>query len=86
VALCNVCTIRRACRPLQILRRLEAVVAAESVPTSDPDLRFMTRLLQLAIASKQQLRERRCSPERDRLRPRAMHMCLLPAERHPAVV
>ena len=47
------------CQPLQILRRLEAVVAAESVPTSDPDLRFMTRLLQLAIASKQQLRERR---------------------------
>ena len=43
----------------QILRRLEAVVAAESVPTSDPDLRFMTRLLQLAVASKQQLRERR---------------------------
>ena len=44
---------------VQILRRLEAVVAAESVPTSDPDLRFMTRLLQLAIGSKQQLRERR---------------------------
>jgi len=42
-----------------VLRRLEALVEEEQSPSSDPDLVFMTCLLQLAVGARQMLRERR---------------------------
>ena len=44
---------------MQVLRRLEALVEEELSPSSDPDLVFMTCLLQLAVGARQMLRERR---------------------------
>jgi hypothetical protein len=52
---------------LQVVRRLDAVVAAESSPGDDGELLFVTRLLQLGAATKAQLRARRCC----RLAPRS---------------
>lgn len=46
-------------RMLQVVRRLDAVVAAESSPGDDGELLFVTRLLQLGAATKAQLRARR---------------------------
>jgi hypothetical protein len=43
-----------------VIRRLDAVVAAESSPGDDQELLFITRLLQLGAATKAQLRARRC--------------------------
>ena len=45
---------------MQVVRRLDAVVAAESSPGDDGELLFVTRLLQLGAAAKSQLRARRC--------------------------
>ena len=44
----------------QVIRRLDAVVAAESSPGDDQELLFVTRLLQLGAATKAQLRAKRC--------------------------
>lgn len=51
----------------QVIRQLEAVVAAESSPGDDGSLLFMTRLMQLGADAKRQLKERRFGlPEVDR--------------------
>ena len=62
VALCCPVQGPSICRhSLQVVRRLDAVVAAESSPGDDGELLFVTRLLQLGAATKAQLRARRCS-------------------------
>lgn len=43
---------------LQVLRRLESLVESEGSPSSDLDLVFMTRLMQLAVGARGMLRER----------------------------
>lgn len=48
---------------LQVLRRLEGLVESEGSPSQDPSVIFLTRLLQLAVASRTMLRERQyCFP------------------------
>ena len=42
---------------LQVLRKLEELVEAESSPSSDADLGFMTSMLQLAVNARTMLRE-----------------------------
>lgn len=44
---------------VQVLRRLERLVEEEKSPSEDPDLSFLTSLLQLAVGCRAMLRARR---------------------------
>ncbi len=46
---------------MQVLRRLERLVEEEKSPSDDPDLTFLTSLLQLAVGCRAMLRGRRFS-------------------------
>lgn len=45
-----------------MLRRLESLVENQQVPSEDPDLAFLTRLLQLAVGCRAMLRNHKSAP------------------------